>query len=127
VRCLEFLRASRWAQGVEVGLLHVVNAARPELDHLPYEVRNKAVEELHAEANALLERSATALREAGFSVSTRVEEGVPGKTICSIYQEDDFEVVVVGRHGLGSVDDSMLSIVTNYILHHCPGHVLLVP
>ncbi|NTU59432.1 MAG: universal stress protein [Deltaproteobacteria bacterium] len=127
LRCLEFLRASRWAQGTEVSLLHVVNANGPELEHLPDEFRSKALQGLHEAASALLERSAAALREAGFSVSTRVEEGNPAKVVCGVYAEEGFEVTVLGRHGPGSVEDTLLSPVTNYILHHCPGHILLVP
>ena len=126
-RALDFLRETGMAKGLDVTLLSVVNPEKAELEHLPGEHRYKVLENLHREAQTLLDRSAKPLVEAGFQVTTRVEEGVSAKTICRIYQEDAFEISVMGHRGMGEIGDALFGSVSNFVLHHCPGHILMVP
>ncbi|GAB4261412.1 MAG: universal stress protein [Deferrisomatales bacterium] len=127
-RCLEFLAArTEAAAGLQLVLLHVVNPKASGLEHLPDEARYEALSALHGEAQALLDGEAEGLRAAGFAVETRVEEGTAGRTICRIHEEDAFDLVIMGRRGLGEVSDILFGSVCHYVVHHCPGHVLVVP
>jgi nucleotide-binding universal stress UspA family protein len=126
-RAVDFLRWTGLTKGLEITLLSVVNPDKAALEHLPGQHRYDALEYLHREAQALLDRSTSPLRKEGFRVATRVEEGTPAKTICRVYQEDEYEIVVMGHRGMTELGDALFGSVSNFVLHHCPGHTLMVP
>ncbi len=127
-RCLDALVAlAEAASGLEVTLLHVVNPAQPGFEHLPAEARYEALRNLHEDAQNLLASAAERLERVGFRVRTRVEEGAAGKTLCQVCEEDDFELVVLGRRGYGELSEVVLGSVSHFVVHRCPSHVLVVP
>lgn len=126
-RCVEFLAGLGASAGLEVCLLHVVNPDRQHLEHLPADIRFRALERAHEQAESMLATRAERLRATGVPVLTRVEQGTPRKTICRVYEEDGYEVVALGRRGTGFLEDAVFGSVANSVLHHCPGHVLMVP
>ena len=127
-RCLDALVAlSEAAAGMDVTLLHVVNPAQPGFEHLPAEARYETLQKLHEGAQDLLAAAADRLGKAGFRVRTRVEEGAAGKTLCRVCEEDAFELVVLGRRGYGELSEVVLGSVSHFVVHRCPGHVLVVP
>lgn len=127
-RCLDYLTSLGEArEGLDVTLFTVVNPDRPGLEHLPAEARYDALRTMHREAEEHLAPAADRLKKLGFRVATRVEEGTVGRTICRVYREDAFEVVVLGRRGLGELQDVLFGNVCHFVLHHCPGHVLVIP
>ncbi|MBI5017784.1 MAG: universal stress protein [Deltaproteobacteria bacterium] len=125
--CLKLASELRPAEGLEVSLLAVIDPERPGFSYLTPPMRYEALATLHRDAEAMLRQACEVLREAGHTVSTRVEEGTPAKTICRVYREDEFEIVLMGRKGVGQLDDAIFGSVSTHVLHHCPGHVLLVP
>ncbi len=127
-RCLDALVAlAEAASGLEITLLHVVNPSQPGFEHLPPEARYEALQNLHQEAHEMLAAAAERLEKVGFDVHTRVEEGAAGKTLCRIYEEDRYEIVVVGRRGLGGLSEALIGSVSHFVVHRCAGHVLVVP
>lgn len=127
-RCLDYLSTLAEARdGLEITLLNVVNPERPGLEHLPPEARYEALRTMHREAQERLGPAAERLGSLGFRVTTRVEEGTAGRTICRVYREDAFEVVVLGRRGVGELREVLFGSVCHFVLHHCPGHALVVP
>lgn len=127
-RCLDYLASIPEArEGLELTLLRVVDPDQPGLEHLPNQARYEALASMHADAEQGLREGADRLRSAGFRVDTRVEEGSAGRIICRIHQEDDFELIVLGRRGHGELADLLFGQVCHYVVHHCPGHVLVVP
>lgn len=56
----------------------------------------------------------------------RVEEGDPGSVICSIAEEEAFDLVVVASHGAGFLERALVGSVSHHVLHHAPCPVLLV-
>ncbi|MDW7709310.1 MAG: universal stress protein [Deferrisomatales bacterium] len=127
-RCLDFLASLVEAHdGLQVTLLTVVNPERPGLEHLPAEARYEALRSMHREAEGHLAPAADRLSKLGFEVATRVEEGTTGRTICRVYREDGFEILLVGRRGTGELEEVLFGSVCHFVLHHCPGHVLVVP
>lgn len=126
-RCVDFLASlEEGRQGLDLTLIHVVNPDRFGLDHLPGEARYEALRSLHQAAEGLLALHAERLQGAGYAVRTRVEEGVTGKTLCRVYNEDRFELVVMGRRGMGDLNEMLFGSVTHFVVHHCSGHVLIV-
>ncbi len=127
-RCLDYVASLRESRaGLDVTLIHVVNPERPGLEHLPDDARYEALQKMHDEGRVLLEAGAERLRGLGFRVATRTEEGSAGKTICRIYGEDGFDLVILGRRGQSELREILFGSVCHFVLHHCPGHTLLVP
>jgi nucleotide-binding universal stress UspA family protein len=127
-RCLDFLATlAEAALGLEVTLISVVNPDRPGLEHLPAQDRYDALQTMHEEAATLLRGAEGRLRNLGLRVSSRAEEGSAGRTLCRVYQEDGFDIMVLGRRGTGELADVLFGSVCHYVLHHCPGHALVVP
>lgn len=127
-RCIDALVAiQEAAPGIHVTLIHVVNPKVHGLDHLPGKAKYEALTKLFAQGEELLEREAERLRKLGFRVGTRVEEGAVGRTLCRIYEEDEHEIVLVGRRGLKEAAEMLVGSVSHFVMHHCPGHVLIVP
>lgn len=127
-RCLDWLSScGECRHGMEVTLLHVVSPNQPGLEYLPDASRQEAIAGMHRSGAELLQETANQLRNKGFSVNTRVEGGSAGKTICRIYSEDKFELVLMGRHSRGELTELALGSVSHFVVHHCAGHVLIIP
>lgn len=127
-RCLDFLASLDEARkGLQLTLMRVVNPDQPGLEHLPHRSRYEALIGMHRQAEEKLAEDAQRLRDLGFKVDTRVEEGTAGKTICRVYDEDEYEMICMGRRGLGEIKDVLFGAVCHFVVHHCPGHVLVVP
>lgn len=127
-RCIDFLAGLTGASSaLEVTLMHVVNPDRPGLEHLPAQDRYEALQKMHREGTILIEEAAQRLAGVGFTVVNRVEEGSAGRTLCRVCQEDAFDMVILGRRGASELADLLFGSVCHYVLHHCPGHTLVVP
>lgn len=127
-RCLDYLASLAEARdGLELTLLNVVNPDRAGLEHLPADARYEALRTMHRDAEGVLGSAAEHLGALGLRVTTRVEEGSAGKTICRVYGEDAFDLVVLGRREAGELRDVLFGSVCHFVLHHCPGHALVVP
>ncbi len=74
----------------------------------------------------ILNRIKEQLSEAGFTPETRLELGIPRNTITDIANDDDFQLVILGRHeGGGEIRDVLFGSVANYVLHNAKCPVLL--
>ncbi len=106
-------------------LLHVVN------DQLAYRMIPDFQVEMVREnaekaARQRLELQAEKLREAGFEVALRLEFGAPRRVIPQIANEEDFQLLVIGRKtGSGEIRDVLFGSVANYVLHNVKCPVLL--
>ena len=82
--------------------------------------------QLQADADAALERTASALT-ATASLLRRVEVGDAGATICAVAEHEGAEVIVVGSHGRGLLGRIVhLGSVSEYVMRHAPCPVLVV-
>lgn len=75
-------------------------------------------EELH-------EQAAARAREKGLTVTTRVLEGNPGKSLVRYAEEINADIIVVGSNNKGVLDRLFLGSVSNYVIHHARCMVLL--
>jgi nucleotide-binding universal stress UspA family protein len=76
----------------------------------------------HAAAD--LQRTVDALPIAA-EVTTRIEYGSPGATICRIAEEVGADVVVVGTRGRGAIARALLGSVSAHVATHAPCPVLV--
>jgi nucleotide-binding universal stress UspA family protein len=69
----------------------------------------------------------TAMCDAGISADIGLPAGNPGHQICEMAQRWGADLILIGRRGLVDEADYVLNSVSNYVLHHSPCAVLVVP
>lgn len=74
----------------------------------------------------LLNKASEKLSAAGFECELLLEFGEPRSTICQIADEQEFQLLVIGRHeGGGEIRDVLFGSVANHVLHNVTCPVLL--
>ncbi|WP_321368128.1 universal stress protein [uncultured Desulfuromusa sp.] len=107
-------------------LLHVIN------DQLAYRMIPDFQIEMVREnaekaARNRLEILAKKLQDAGFTIELRLEFGAPRRVIPRIANEEDFQLLIIGRkNGSGEIRDVVFGSVANYVLHNVKCPVLLL-
>lgn len=77
-------------------------------------------------ARQRLSVQADELRAAGYEVELRLEFGSPRRVIPAIANDDEFELLIIGRKsGSGEIRDVLFGSVANYVLHNVKCPVLL--
>ncbi|MCK4501990.1 MAG: universal stress protein, partial [Desulfuromonadales bacterium] len=77
-------------------------------------------------ARQRLEELAQQLRNAGFTIELRLEFGAPRRIIPRIANEEEFQLLVIGRKlNTGEIRDVLFGSVANYVLHNVKCPVLL--
>lgn len=108
--------------------VHAVNVIT-ELPH-PYaraDVNADVQTRLFEAAENLLDETRDRLEEVGFTVSTEVLHGNPGKAITDCASERAVGSIVMGRRGRGTVGELVLGSVSRYVVHHVDIPVTVVP
>lgn len=90
----------------------------------------QALQEVQEEAikssKTFLEDFKSKAQRAGIEAMLICHEGAPGPLICSEARFHECDLIVVGRRGLGGLQEMFLGSVSNYVLHHAPCAVLIV-
>lgn len=105
----------RHAGGERITLVHVrdVGAARP---------MSSGDEQYYEE---LLEEAAIDLRQQGWEVDLRNEEGRPGSKIAAIAEEVEAELIVLANHGHSALSEVVLGSVATDVLERATTPVFL--
>lgn len=74
-----------------------------------------------------LEHRAARLRHAGRSVSVESRRSFPAAVIEEVAAERNADLIVLGSHGMGPVEQFLLGSVPQRVLHHVECSVLVVP
>jgi nucleotide-binding universal stress UspA family protein len=83
-------------------------------------------EELRKNGQALLTQTAQALRNAGFQVTTAMEEGSPKSVILDIAAKWPADLIVMGSHGRKGFERFLLGSVSEAVVRHAPCSVQIV-
>ncbi len=80
------------------------------------------------EANARrdLEPARDELAAAGFRAEVDVATGAAGEEICRYARAGGYQLIVVGRRGLGRLQEVLLGSVSEYVLRHTRLPVLVI-
>lgn len=65
--------------------------------------------------------------DAGISADIGLPTGHPGCQICEMAQNWGADLILLGRRGFTDPEEDRISSVSNYVLHHAPCAVLVVP
>jgi nucleotide-binding universal stress UspA family protein len=87
----------------------------PDVDHVG-----------RAQAQQVVQHAASTARSAGVDVEVLVRRGTPVEQICSVADEYDAQLIVVGSHGWGPFKRALFGRVSTGVLHHAKQPVLVV-
>lgn len=110
----------------KVTLIYVINEEQLAYRMIPDFQLAMVRENAEKAGKQLLAKIATKLHEAGFETEQILEFGEPRQIIADIANNQDFHLVVIGRHeGGGQLRDVLFGSVANYVLHNVSCPVLL--
>ena len=107
-------------------LVHVVNVDKLAYRMIPDFQLDMIRDSAHKAGEALLKEQAARFKAAGVACEARLEFGSPRETICRIANEEQFDLVILGRRGMGEIRDALFGAVSNFVLHHVRCPVLLI-
>ena len=125
-RVLETIIANRERFNVNLTLLHIINTHKLAYRMIPDFQIEMIQQRAEQAGNALLGEAKDLLVMAGISTISRLETGDPRQLIVHIANEEKFDLLVIGRHGMGEIRDVLFGDVANHVLHKCSIAVLLV-
>lgn len=105
-----------------VTLLHVVDTEKLAYRMIPDFQVSMIREKANAAARQFLDEQGRAFAQAGIESEQRLEEGTPRSTIVHIANEEEYRLLIIGRHTMGEIRDVLFGSVANHIMHkvHCP-------
>jgi len=113
----------------EVRVLHVLepNPRYPRGQTWGYVPEaSQVLEEQRQEAEGLVARASQILRDAGFTVTTVIEEGNPKGMIIDCAAEWHADLIMVGSHGRKGLDRFLLGSVSEAVARHARCSVQIV-
>lgn len=119
-------------QETEVRVLHVIEPIPiyPDGQDWGYGPEaSQVLEEQRKEAEGLVARGAQRLRDAGFQVTTAIEEGNPKVVIIDSAAEWAADLIILGSHGRKGLDRFLIGSVSDAVARHarCSVQIVRVP
>lgn len=84
-------------------------------------------EVLQGQGDKILEEAKEIANKEKASIKTRLEEGEPYEKILEVAQEENCELIVMGRRGLSSMERTLMGSVTAKVIGYIHGRTLVVP
>ncbi len=110
-----------------LSLLYVINQEQLAYRMIPDFQLDMVKKNSRNAGQKLLEKYSTQMHEMGFSCELILESGEPRQIITNITNDQNFDLLVIGRHeGGGEIRDVLFGSVANYVLHNVRCPVLLV-
>lgn len=107
-------------------LLYVINQDQLAYRMIPDFQLDMVKKNAMKSGKALLDKYHGQLQEVGFTCELILETGDPRKIITKIVNEQEFQLLVIGRHeGGGEIRDVIFGSVANHVLHNVSCPVLL--
>lgn len=125
-RMLAAIVARRAQFQAPLTVVHVVNVDKLAYRMIPDFQLEMIRESARKAGETLLQERLAQLAAAGVSCAARLEFGSPRETICRIANDEQFDLVILGRRGMGEIRDALFGAVSNYVLHHVRCPVLLI-
>jgi nucleotide-binding universal stress UspA family protein len=110
-----------------VTLLTVIQLSKLEYRCIPEFQREMIKDNALKLGQRTLEQHEQEYQQAGIHTDCMLEKGGEvGKIICSVAQQEAFDMICISPNNDGEVSSLMFGSVTNYVIHHAPCPVLLV-
>jgi len=107
-------------------LMHVINQDQLAYKMIPDFQLKMVKENAQKSGRLMLKKYSDQLHNAGFVCDSILETGGPRESITQIANEQNFKLLVIGRHeGGGEIRDVLFGSVANHVLHNVRCPVLL--
>ncbi len=111
-------------------VLHVIDLPRLTYPMIGPEIAKDlamTVEQaMRAEGQQVMTRTMSHLSYHASPVNKRLEEGIPAEMICSVAQEIQADLILMGARGVGQIQELLLGSVSHRVLTHAPCPVLII-
>ena len=84
-------------------------------------------ETIQQELSDQVDTTVQTLEERGFTVERETRIDRPGPEICNYAEEVNAAQIIMGRRGMSGVREMLLGSVSQYVIHHAPCPVTIVP
>lgn len=110
----------------QIRIMHVIEPL-PVVESWAYAVDwQKILQDQRKEAETFVAESAKALRDAGFTVDTAIEEGIAKSILVEAAAKWPADLIVVGSHGRKGLARFLLGSVSEGVARHALCSVLIV-
>jgi nucleotide-binding universal stress UspA family protein len=125
-RMIEAIIARKAQFQAPLTVLHVVNVDKLAFRMIPDFQLDMIRESARKAGESLLNERQARFVAAGVACEARLEYGPPRETICRIANDEKYDLVILGRRGMGEIRDALFGAVSNHVLHHVRCPVLLI-
>jgi nucleotide-binding universal stress UspA family protein len=88
--------------------------------------QDEALHELRQEGELALAAVAELAGQTGVEVDSQLHDGRPGEVMIREAERLGADLIVMGSHGQGALEDILLGSVSQYVVHHADIPVLVV-
>lgn len=93
----------------------------------PYAFLDELESYLKDQSKEITQKTEARFLEAGIQVQSLIIKGDPGLSIVQAVENQSCDLIIMGSHQHGAVRRFLLGSVSNYVIHHAPCPVLMVP
>lgn len=111
--------------GSKITTIHVMENV-PTLHIQSQKILDELLEAHKNESQKILDQCSSNAAQKGITINTNLLEGDPASTILDFSQREKYEVIIIGRRGMGHFRELVLGSVSSKVLHHSSCPVLLI-
>ena len=89
------------------------------------QIIQEEVQKVISEQETILSKALATVSKEGLNINSRVEFGVASDTIVKVSERGNYDLIVLGRKGLGTVKRFMLGSVSDDVSHKAKRSILL--
>lgn len=111
--------------GSNITVIHVMEQV--PITHIGSEkLLNEFLESYKKENQEILSKCSEIATQTGLTINTFLLEGNPASEILNFSKNEKFDLLIMGRRGLGKFKELILGSISSKIVHHSPSAVLLI-
>ena len=111
--------------GSNITVIHVMEQV--PITHIGSEKQiNEFLEAYKKENQEILSKCSEIAAQKGLTINTFLVEGNPASEILNFSKKEKFDLLIMGRRGLGKFKELILGSISSKIVHHSPSAVLLI-
>ena len=111
--------------GSNITVVHVMEQV--PITHIGSEKHiNEFLEAYKKENQEILSKCSQIAAQKALTINTYLLEGNPASAILDFSKKEKFDLLIMGRRGLGKFKELILGSISNKIVHHYPSAVLLI-
>ena len=111
--------------GSHITVIHVMEQV--PITHIGSEnLLNEFLQAYKKENQEILSKCSEIATQKGLTINTFLLEGNPASAILDFSKKEKFDLLIMGRRGLGKFKELILGSISSKIVHHSPSAVLLI-